>query len=65
MNFLKIKTSWSNLEIGFLKVCVLSMGIIIGVYFYEFLKDYLLVFGTIFIATGIWAFYAWVKKMKQ
>ena len=65
MNFLKIKTSWSNFEIGFLKLCIMSMGIIIGIYFYEYLKNYLVVFGTIFVITGIWAFYSWIKKMKE
>jgi len=64
MNLFTIKTSWSNIEIGLIKICVGSGFIIIGTYFHEFLKDYLILFGVVFIVTAIWTFILWVKKMK-
>ena len=65
MNFFKIKTSWSNLEIGLLKVCIGSVYILIGSYFHEFIKNYWLLFAAIFIITAIWVFNLWLLKMKK
>lgn len=64
MDFLKVKTCWTNLELGLIKVCVGSLYISLGIYFYEFLKDYLIVFGILFIITAIWTFILCLKKMK-
>ena len=64
MNFFKIKTSWSNIELGLLKICVGSAFIIIGTYFHEFHKNYLTLFAVLFILTAIWTFSLWMKKMK-
>ncbi len=65
MNFLKIKTSWSNIELGILKICLVSIGIILGVYFHEVLKDYLLLFGILYFTTGIVTGYLWIKRIKS
>ncbi len=65
MNFLKTKTSWSNFEIGLIKICMASLYICVGTYFHEFFKDYLFIFGAIFIVTIIWTGKLWFKKMKQ
>jgi hypothetical protein len=65
MNFFSIKTSWSNLEIGLIKICVGSLYIMVGIYFHEFLKNYLLFFGIVFFVTAIWTGYLWLRKMKE
>jgi len=65
MNFLKIKTSWSNLELGLIKICVGVIYMIAGVYFHEFLANYLLILAAIFVITAIWTFLLWIKKMKE
>jgi len=64
MNFFKRKSSWSNTELGLIKVCVGSMYIIIGTYFHEFFKNYLWIFVLLYIATAIPVFYIWVKQMR-
>jgi len=40
MNFFKIKTSWSNAELGIFKVCVASIFVMIGVFFNDYLKNF-------------------------
>ena len=64
MNFFKIKTTWSNIELGLLKICVGSIYLVIGAYFHKFIKDYFIVFVIVFIITAIWTFNLWLKKMK-
>ena len=63
MNFLTKKTSWSTIELGLLKVCVLAAGIFIGIRFYQDLKQCLIAFAIITILLGVWLFYKWVMKM--
>lgn len=65
MKFLKAKTSWSNLELGLIKLCLASIYIPVGVYFSEYLKDYLLLFLIIFFITAAWTFILWIRKMKK
>lgn len=65
MNFLKIKTSWSNIELGLIKICVLSAGIILGTYFHVYLKNHLQLLGMVFLVTAVWTIYLWVKKVKH
>jgi len=38
---------------------------IAGVYFHEFLANYLLILAAIFVITAAWTFLLWIKKMKQ
>jgi len=65
MNFLKIKTTWSNAELALFKICVLAAGIILGVYFNQHLKEYLFPLCFICLITGLVLLYLWIKKMKQ
>ncbi len=65
MNFLKTKTSWSNIELGIFKICVLSAGIILGMYFFEYLKKYTLQISGVLLFTSIITVYLWIKKMKE
>ncbi|MFZ4412981.1 MAG: hypothetical protein ACOYOV_07845 [Bacteroidales bacterium] len=65
MNFLKIKTSWSNFELALFKICVASIYLVIGIYFHEFLGKYMLLFVSIFVVSAIWVFSLWLKKMKK
>jgi hypothetical protein len=65
MNFLKKQTTWSNTELGFLKICLISLGVILGVFYHSFLSDYLLFFFGAYLFIGVWAFYRWIQKMKK
>jgi hypothetical protein len=65
MNFLSAKTTWTNAEFGIFKACVISYGILIGLYFNEFLKNYLAFFWIIFAIAAVWTIVLWVNKMKK
>jgi hypothetical protein len=64
MNFLFIKTTWSNLELYLLKICIICSGIATGICFYDILKNFINLFLIAFGVTGIWAVILWIKKMK-
>ena len=64
MNFLKIKTCWSTLELGLLKICLLSSGMLITLCFYEYIKMYYLCITGVFIVTTIIGVGLWIKKIK-
>ncbi len=65
MNFLKIKTSWSNAEFIVLKVCIAAAYLLIGAYFHSIIRSYYIPVIIIFGITVIWAVYLWLKKMKN
>ncbi len=65
MNFLKMKTSWSNSEFILIKLCMASVYILVGSYFHEFFQNYYSILIGIFIVTAIWFVYQWFKKMKS
>lgn len=65
MNFLKVRTTWSAIELGFLKISTTSAGIVLGMYFYEELRtSFIAIFG-VFIFTTIVAGYLWIRKVRQ
>jgi hypothetical protein len=63
MNFLSIKTSWSNLEFVPLKLCIASAYLIIGTYFHDFFKTYYSLLILLFATTWFAAMYLWLSKM--
>ena len=65
MNFLKVKTTWTNTELWLYKFCTACGGVIIGLLFSEFLKVYLFEIILAFSITVIWVVYLWVKKIKR
>ncbi len=65
MSFLTKQTTWSNWELWLFKACVFSGGIAAGLYFYRDLKDAFVFLVPFFVLTGIWAAFAWIKKMNQ
>jgi undecaprenyl pyrophosphate phosphatase UppP len=65
MNFLNKKTSWSNFELWLLKICVFSVGIVFGIYFYDSLKEIFRVIVFIFFITLPITIVLWLTKMKQ
>ncbi|KIO53563.1 hypothetical protein IW18_07130 [Flavobacterium hibernum] len=65
MNFLKIKTSWSNAEFSIIKLCMASAYILIGSYFHDFFKNYYPLLFVIFGITLVWFVYLWQTKMKK
>lgn len=62
MNFLFIKTLWTNIELGLIKISATAFGILLGIYFSEFLKSYLVLLGIVFVITAIGGIILWVKK---
>ncbi|KRD07258.1 hypothetical protein ASE21_17310 [Flavobacterium sp. Root901] len=65
MNFLKIKTSWSNAEFVLIKLCMASIYIIVGSYFHNFFENYYVPLFVLFGITVIWFVYQWLKKMNS
>ncbi|WP_289662735.1 hypothetical protein [Flavobacterium panacagri] len=65
MNFLKIKTSWSNADFILIKLCMASAYIFVGSYFHDFFTDYYTILFGVFVLTAIWFVYQWIKKMKS
>lgn len=65
MNLFKQKTTWSNAEFVFLKLCIGSAYLFIGTYFHNFFQQYYLLIGIVFVVTVSIALYLWITKMKQ
>lgn len=53
---MKILRSWSFewWEVGLIKICLLSFGILLGVYFYDYLVGLLWLWWFLFIVTAIY-----------
>ncbi|MBK9328163.1 MAG: hypothetical protein IPM95_02380 [Sphingobacteriales bacterium] len=64
MNFLKTKTTWSNWELGLLKLGAGSCYLLIGLYFYEYLIQYIWIFRIACVVTIVWLLIIWSKKEK-
>ncbi len=64
MNFLNAKTSWSNKELGLLKICIGSVYVLVGAYFHDFFMRNYAIFLAIFGVTVVWSVYLWIKKSK-
>jgi hypothetical protein len=65
MSFLKKSTSWTNAELGLIKICVLSAGCMIGLYFHSYLEKYFSTFLIIFLITTPGVLYLWWNKIKH
>ncbi|MGZ3883589.1 MAG: hypothetical protein ACXVPQ_02435 [Bacteroidia bacterium] len=65
MNFLKYKTSWSNAELAIIKIALLSVGILAGLYGEGLLRPYIDCFWLLAIVTCIIGFYLWLGKLKR
>lgn len=65
MNFFKIKTSWSNAELIPLKLCIASAYLLVGAYFYDFVRDNYIAILVLFGITVVWAVSLWLAKMKS
>lgn len=65
MNFLRKKTSWSNIQLGLLKICIGSIGAAIGAYFHDYLEGYIFLLIALYLITGIYLFSCWYKQLKK
>lgn len=65
MRFLQLLTTWSNAELGLIKICLICFGISVGIYFYGTVQPYLSYFFVAFCITAVWAFALWFKKLRQ
>jgi hypothetical protein len=64
MAFFIIKTIWSNIELIIINICSIAFGIILGIYYTEFLKAYLYLVWIVFGVVAIWGLIVWLRKMK-
>ena len=65
MNFLKIKTSWSNAEFIVLKLSIATAYLLIGAWFSSYILMFYVPVIIVFGITVIWAVALWLKKMKD
>lgn len=65
MNFLKIKTTWSNAELIPLKICIASAYLLVGAYFHSLIHDYYIPVIVVFGITVSWSVYMWLIKMRN
>jgi hypothetical protein len=65
MKFLQAKTTWTNAEFGLFKICVISYGMLIGIYFHTFLENWVFPLWIILSITGTATLLLWIKKMKH
>ena len=64
MNFFRKKTTWSNTELIWLKLCIGSAYLLIGSAFHDFFQRYYLAIFSIFSITVIRSLLLWFKKME-
>ena len=64
MNLFKLKTTWTTSESGLLKICLLSVGILIGTRFHDFFYEHIHILVAIAAILVIWAFGLWAKKAR-
>jgi hypothetical protein len=65
MNFLTRKVPWANWQFGVLKIAVLCVGILLGVYFTEFWRPILPMIWIVGVVTAIWVTVIWLRAMSQ
>jgi len=51
-------------EIGLIKICLISLGIILGLYFYNALIGLLWLWWTLFVITAIYLIVKWIRDSK-
>lgn len=63
IKLLSRKTTWTNAELAWVKVCAGSAYLIPETYFHTFFADYLPIICSVFFITMAWTLYLWLKKM--
>jgi hypothetical protein len=61
---MKILRTWTFKwwEIGLIKLCLLSLGILLGLYFYDFLVGFIWLWWALFAATAFYFITLFFKK---
>jgi hypothetical protein len=65
MNFLKSRTTWTNLELGIVKICLVSAGVALGSYFHQYLQPFVFYFLGIYLVLGLIVLTIWARKEKS
>lgn len=65
MNILTKKTSWSAIELGFIKLTLAAIGILIGSAWPAFWSGQRYVLGLVVIVFGIWSASIWFRELKK
>jgi hypothetical protein len=63
MKFLAKRTTWTNTELGLLKICWISLGICLGSLIVPIVEEYLLFFLLAFVIMAMASLTLWVRKM--
>jgi hypothetical protein len=64
MNFFTEKTTWTNLELIPLKLCIASAYILVGAYFHSFVHAWYIPILILFAISVVYSLYLWIKKLK-
>lgn len=65
MKFLNQKTTWTNLQLIPLKLCIAAAYLIVGMYFHEIIHSFQIPVIIVFILTLIYTLYLWITKIKN
>lgn len=65
MNFLKLKSTWTNAELIILKICIATAYLMVGSYFDDLFDGYFYHLIIVFAITLAWGTYLWIQKMKR
>jgi len=65
MNLLTRKIPWATWQFGVLKIAMLCLGVLLGVYFAEVWRPFLPVVWIVAVVTTIWVSVIWLRAMTQ
>lgn len=65
MGFFTRKTSWSALEFGLIKICLVSGGIAFGIWLHRWLHPFATWFFVVYLALGLVFLLLWLRKMRS
>ena len=63
IKLLKKRVRLANWHLSMLKICCTCFGILIGIYFSEYLQDFVLPLFVVGVVTSIWITVVWFKAM--
>lgn len=52
-------------QLGLLKLCLLCVGIVFGVYFHDFFLQWIVIVTIVFVTSGIYIGSVWLKQRTQ
>lgn len=65
LNFFKRTSTWTNGEFVVIKICLVSVGIFIGIRLYEWLSNFEYLFISIYIFSALAILFFWLRRLKK